>query len=207
MSLPRRAHRILGLVLLLPICGWVITGLVFFIKPGYSAAYGGLRVRTYSLEGAVTPPARREWLEVRLLRSILGDHLLVQTEGGRVHLDSSTLEPRPLPDELGLRRLVGDAITVDAERYGTIAGIERREGSAPSATITTTTGVIIDLDWPSLACSQSGSDTRVIDGLYRVHYLQWTGIDAVDRVMGVVGLSVLLVLAILGARLAFASRP
>ena len=31
----RRAHRMLGLILLLPICGWAVTGFVFFIKPGY----------------------------------------------------------------------------------------------------------------------------------------------------------------------------
>jgi hypothetical protein len=37
----RTAHRLLGLVLLAPLCGWALTGLVFFFKPGYARAYAG----------------------------------------------------------------------------------------------------------------------------------------------------------------------
>jgi hypothetical protein len=60
----RRTHRILGLVMLLPICAWAVTGFIFFVKPGYGAAYGGLQVRRYSLEGAAIPQPRPEWLEL-----------------------------------------------------------------------------------------------------------------------------------------------
>jgi hypothetical protein len=202
----RRLHRWLGLVLLLPMLGWAATGFVFFIKPGYAAAYAGLRVRAYPLESALPPP-RPDWLELRALRTVIGDHLMVRTEDGPRHLDTVTLEPRALPDEAAIRQLVDDAIATERDRYGSIAAVSRQEGPMPSASIVTTTGVEIDLQWNTLALAQSGPDTRRIDAIYRVHYLQWTGIAPLDRVLGAVGLSLLVVLAGLGVRLAFGRRP
>jgi hypothetical protein len=203
MTVTRRTHRILGLVLLLPICGWALTGFVFFVKPGYDAAYSGLHVRAYPLEGAPAPQPRSDWLELRMVRTILGDHLLVRVESGRLHLDPATLVVRELPDETAIRRLVEDAIVTEHVRYGDIASVERHAGDSPSASIETTTRVKKDLDWTTLALQQNGRDTRRIDTLYRIHYLQWTGIRSVDQVLGVVGLTSLIVLAILGFRLAF----
>jgi hypothetical protein len=40
--------------------------------------------------------------------------------------------------------------------------------------------------------------------LYRIHYLQWTGIKSVDQVLGVVGILLIVALSLLGARLFFA---
>jgi len=202
----RRIHRVLGLVLLLPICAWALTGFVFFVKPGYGPAYGGLHVRRYGLAGAAAPAPRPEWLELRLVRTILGDHVLARAEGGPVQLDPATLSARELPDESDIRRLIADAIAQEQGRYGEIASVARHPGDAPSATIETTTGVTIELDWATLGLQQSGRDTRRIDALYRVHYLQWTGFKPVDRILGVVGLASLLVLAFFGLRLAFAAR-
>jgi hypothetical protein len=202
----RKIHRALGLLLLLPIVSWTATGLVFFLKPGYAAAYGELRAREYPLEELSLLESRPSWLEARIVRTILGSALLVRTNDGRSHLDPGTLIPRPLPDEDGIRRLLMDAMTSDPARYGEIASIVRQEGEQPSATIETTRGVRIDLDWSSLALRQSGRDTRLIDGLYRAHYLQWSGVRSVDRVLGVIGLVSLFALAILGFRLAF-RRP
>ena|SRR5258705_2926592 len=206
MTVTRRTHRILGLILLLPICGWALTGFVFFVKPGYDAAYSGLHVRAYPLEGLSVPQPRPDWLEIRLVRTILGDHLLVRVEGARLHLDPTTQRARELPDETGIRKLIGDAIAPERARYGDIASVTRHPDDSPSASIETTTGVKIDVDWTTLALQQSGRDTRRIDTLYRIHYLQWTGIRLVDRAFGVVGLASLIVLAILGFRLAFLAR-
>jgi hypothetical protein len=202
----RSVHRILGLLLLLPIVSWTITGFVFFLKPGYSAAYRELRPREYPLEALSLPSPPPSWREVRVVRTILGTSLLVRTNEGWSHLDPATLAPRPLPDADGLRRLVSDATAPDTARYGEIASITRFEGDPPSATVETTRGVQIDLDWSSLALRQSGRDTRLIDGLYRAHYLQWSGVRSVDRVLGAVGLVCLFALAILGFRLAFGRR-
>jgi len=187
-------------MLTLPMFGWALTGLVFFIKPGYDAAYGGLRVRCYPLEGTALPAARPEWLEMRVLRTKLGDHLLVRTERGAEHLDPATLRARDLPDEAGIRALIDDAIASDP-RYGTIVSVAR---ATHDATVKTSTGATIDLDWNSMSLQQSGRDTRTIDALYRIHYLQWTGVRTLDRVLGVGGLAALVALAILGVRLAFA---
>jgi len=206
MTLTRRTHRILGLILLLPISGWALTGFVFFVKPGYVAAYAGLRVRDYPLAGASIPEPQADWLEVRVVRTILGDHLLVRVEGERKHLDPATRLPRELPDDRSIGRLVGDAISRDHARYGEITSILRHPGENPTASIRTTTGATIDLDWTTLALQQSGKDTRRIDTLYRIHYLQWTGVGVVDRVLGVMGLASLVVLALFGLRLAFPSR-
>ena len=202
----RRTHGLLGLVLLLPLCGWAITGFVFFVKPGYEAAYGGLRVREYPLEGSSIPPAQPGWLEARAIRSVLGDALLVRTGDGWKHLDPGTVRERPLPDGAGIRRLVEDAVRDDPARYGEILTVARHEGESPSASIRTTTGVTIELDWTTLALRQSGPDTRRIDRLYRIHYLQWTGVGPLDRILGVVGLTSLVLLAALGVRLAFWER-
>jgi hypothetical protein len=206
MTVTRRTHRILGLTLLLPICGWALTGFVFFVKPGYDAAYRGLQVRAYPLEGMSVPQPRADWLEIRLVRTILGDHLLVRAESGPTQLDPTTSRPLELPDEAAIRRLIGDAIVPERARYGDIASVTRHPDDSPSASIETTTGVKIDLDWTTLALQQSGRDTRRIDTLYRIHYLQWTGIRTLDRIFGVAGLASLIVLAILGLRLAFGAR-
>ena len=42
--------------------------------------------------------------------------------------------------------------------------------------------------------------------LYRIHYLQWTGVKAIDMLLGVLGLGLLVTLAYFGARLAFGPR-
>ena len=206
MTVTRRTHRILGLILLLPICGWALTGFVFFMKPGYGAAYGGLHVHEYPFEGLSVPQPRPDWLEIRIVRTFLGDHLLVRVESGPMQLDPTTSRPRELPDDAAIRQLIEDAIAPERARYGDIASVTRHTGDSPSASIETTTGVKIDLDWTTLALQQSGRDTRRIDTLYRIHYLQWTGIRSVDRVLGVVGLALLIALAILGVRLALSRR-
>ena len=206
MDRSRGAHRILGLILLAPICAWASTGFVFFVKPGYAAAYGSLRAREYPLEAIALPSSQPGWLEVRLARTVLGDHLLVRTAERSIQIDPATLRARPLPEDAAIRRLIEDAVASDRSRYGKIASIVRHDGEPPSASITTSTGASIDLDWSTLSLQQSGRDTRRIDALYRIHYLQWTGVRSIDRVLGVGGLASLVVLAILGVRLAFLGR-
>lgn len=47
----RKLHRVIGLVMLLPLFGWAITGFIFFLKPGYEGAYELLQLKTYSVDG------------------------------------------------------------------------------------------------------------------------------------------------------------
>jgi hypothetical protein len=64
------------------------------------------------------------------------------------------------------------------------------------------TGVEITLDWDRLSLRQRDADTDRIDLLYKVHYLQWTGVTIVDRAVGITGLVLVMALTVLGARLA-----
>jgi uncharacterized iron-regulated membrane protein len=195
----RRLHRLLGLALLLPILVWAGTGLLFFLKPGWGPAYAALEPRWRPLEatGIAPPPAGA--LEARRLRTVLGEHLLVRDAHGWRQLDPATGVDRPLPPPEQVRALLADAIAGEGGgRYGDIARLD-------GAKATTTTGVILELDWPSLAIAQRGPDTERIDALYRLHDLQWTGARPLDRALGLLGLVALFALALAGLRLAI--RP
>lgn len=195
----RRLHKLLGICLLLPFIGWAITGIVFFVKPGYAGAYEMLQPRLYPLESRLDVLPRPEWLELRRVRTVLGEHLLVRTDEGWLQLDTETLQQRPAPADDDVARLLHDAFGANPQRYGSIVEISGN-------TVATDTGVVIDVDWNRLNFSQQGRDTKRIDALYRIHYLQWTGIPVVDRVLGIAGLLLLITLTALGAKLAFARR-
>jgi hypothetical protein len=190
----RSLHRLVGLVLLLPFLGWAATGIVFFVKPGYGGAYEQLSVKTYPLEGTAIV-ASPDWHEFRLVRTVLGEHLLARTENGWQQLQPLTLLPSQPPAEDALRQLLEDAFTANPARYGRILRVE-------NDTALTDTGVEVRLDWQRLGLQQKGGDTALLDALYRVHYLQWTGIALVDQVLGLLGLGLLILMTLLGARLA-----
>jgi len=192
----RSLHRIIGIILLLPFFGWAITGLIFFIKPGYEGAYEVLAPKTYLINTQLPINPAPGWQEVRYVRTILGDHLLVRTRSGWVHLDPATNQPREPPRESDLRRLLEDAFTTNPARYGNITGVNDN-------TVKTSTGVEVTLNWNRMTLQQKGRDTDRIDLLYRIHYLQWTGVRSVDRVVGLIGIALVLTLTSLGAWLAF----
>jgi hypothetical protein len=192
----RKLHRLAGLVMLLPLAAWAATGVVFFTKPGYGAAYDALPVRTYPLDGPITLRPDPAWREIRHVRTILGLHLLARTDKGWAQLDPVTLRVAATPRDEDVRRLIGDAFTVNPSRYGRIVSLD-------DSGATTDTGAVITFDWNRLTLQQRGRDTDRIDRLYKIHYLQWTGQKMVDKVLGLAGLVLLVVLTILGARLAF----
>ncbi|OIN08065.1 hypothetical protein BFR47_15745 [Oceanisphaera psychrotolerans] len=200
MRKTRQLHRLLGLLLLLPLFGWALTGLVFFIKPGYEGAYEQLAVKTYPLQQRVLVSPEPHWQQVRLFRTVLGEHLLVKSHDRWLHLQPDSQAPFALPDETRLRLLLQDAMTANPARYGdidTLAGTRAL----------TSTGVSIDLDWDTLSLRQQGADTRLIDGLYRVHYLQWLPSGPFNRWLGMLGLGLLLAMALVGLRLCFRPAP
>jgi hypothetical protein len=191
----RRLHRIIGLVMMLPLAAWAITGAVFFIKPGYARAYDLLQVKTYPLESNISVQTDPSWLELRLVKTVLGDHLLVRTAGGWLNLDPHSLRPKDQPSAEQIRELITDA-TSGNPRYGRITGID-------ASRITTDTGVRIELDWNRLSLAQRGTDTDRLDAFYKIHYLQWTGLKNVDKVLGAIGILLVLGLSLLGALLFF----
>jgi hypothetical protein len=191
-----RIHRLLGIILLCPMLAWAVTGLIFFVKPGYSGAYEMLSLKTYPLAAAGNVFPQSSWLEYRYFRTVLGEHLMARTAAGWQHLDPHTLQTKPAPTDAEVGRLVADALSANPQRYGQIV-------SVGDNTVRTSTGVEIRLDWQQMGLQQHGRDTDFIDGLYRVHYLQWTGVPAIDKVLGMAGLALLMGLTILGAKLAF----
>ena len=202
----RSLHKIIGVLLILPMIGWAVTGFIFFVKPGYGDAYELLAIKTYPLDGSrpiglglENQAELQSWLEYRVFKTILGEHLLVRTPAGWQHLNPRTLEPAAKPPEDQAKQLVADAFVANPSRYGRIVRVA-------GDVFTTDTGVEVTLDWARVTLQQRGQDTARIDRLYKVHYLQWSGVKSLDRVLGLVGLSLVLVLTVLGVRLAFFRR-
>jgi len=195
----RTLHTAAGLTLLLPFLAWIVTAMIFYLKPGYEGAYEFLQPKSYALTDALPITADTSWREVRFVRTVLGPHLLARTSRGWAQFDPVSRAPRPRPPESDIRALVADAISQNPGRYGAVAGVS-------GDTVTTTTGVIVTLDWNRLTLSQRGRDTDRIDLYYRIHYLQWTGVPAVDRILGPAGLALIFLLSMLGVRLAIKKK-
>lgn len=191
----RKWHKIAGIILILPMIVWSITGAIFFIKPGYGDAYAQLKVKSYT--NTVTQQQLKQgWDKVTLIHTVLGSHLLVSDNGKSLHLDAKTLEQWPKPDIATQHRLVTDAITQNKSRYGDIVDV--KDGQ-----FVTSTGVEISLNWQNLSLYQKGLDTKRINFIYQLHYLQWTGNKTLDQVLGMFGLILLVTLTLLGTRLLF----
>ena len=187
----KRFHKYLGLLMLLPIIAWAATGVFFFFKPGYQAAYQPLTVKLYPLTNLHDIKVQQNWLEVRQVKSILGDHLLVKTEQGWQQLSLADQSEIIEPTNEQVSLLVNDAIESDLNRYGAIKSIDKH-------TITTTTDVTITFNWQQMTLRQQGRDTALINNIYNIHYLRWTGIKVLDQFLGVIGLFLVVVLAVLG---------
>lgn len=194
-----KQHRWIGIVLLLPFVAWSLTGIFFLVRPGYAEAYERVPVWQYSLPASISVAPNPEWKEIRLFRSILGDHLIVQDDSGWLHLHADTLEEWPLPDEEDLSLLLEDAFQFNSDRYGNLVSVSGN-------TAHTDTGVELNISWPTLSISQDGRDSRWIDKIYQIHYLQWTTISWLDQILGVGGLLLLILMTYTGARMVITTR-
>jgi uncharacterized iron-regulated membrane protein len=190
----RKLHKLIGLTLVLPMLGWTLTGLVFFIKPGYQGAYEQLSVKNHPLSQVLTVTPKKNWQEVRLVNTILGAHLLVKSSHKVEHLDPVSLLDKPAPTKSQFKALLNDAFSDNKARYGDIEHIDGLSAQ-------TSTGVKVTLDWQTLKLNQTGQDTQLINLLYQVHYLQWTPFKGINQVLGIFGLLLLISLTVLGVRL------
>ena len=187
----RVSHKLIGILLILPLIGWIGTGVVFLLKPGYEDAYSRLAVKTYEMTSSHKIDPYPAWREYRMMRTVLGDHLLVRRGRTWVHFNPVTYLPVDRPDDGQIKLLLQDAASQFPGRYGKI--IHWSDGL-----YVTNTGVELSLDWNTLTIQQSGRDTRLINLLYRVHYLQWFGEEGDHRVLAIVGLSLLALLLVSG---------
>lgn len=195
----KRIHRIIGLLLVLPVIAWTFTGIIFFIKPGYKAAYDQLAVKTYPLEKSFVIQESKEWTEVRLLKTILGYHLLVKTDNGFQHLDPITFQAKKIPIGLELTSLFNDSFSNKSERYGQVI-------TSDNLKVITSKGIEVSLNWEQLTFRQEGEDTKLINTLYNIHYLQWTPYKGVNQYMGIIGLILLMTLTIFGLKIYISGR-
>lgn len=190
----RRVHKVVGLIMIVPLTAWLLTGLVFLTKPGYSAAYEQLAVKTYPIESRLKPALRSGWNEFRLLRTMLGHHFMARKEGQWFHFDPVTFSELGEPPVGQVRALLEEAISANVQRYGRIT-------HEVDGVFYTSENIELRFNWPSLSISQNGADTRLIDALYKVHYLQWVGHKEGNLLLGVAGLCCLLVLIVYGVLL------
>lgn len=192
----KKLHKYLGFLMLLPFIAWAATGIFFFYKPGYKEAYQPLLIEKYPIETKVSFANGSDWLEIRQLKTVLGDHLIVKTKKGWQHISLKTLHEIEPPNSEQITLLVNDAIKGNKARYGEIKSIDQFK-------ITTSTDVRITLNWENMTLRQQGVDTDFINTIYNIHYLRWTGIKALDQVLGVVGLLLVLLLAGIGIWMTF----
>ena len=190
----KKIHKALGFIMLLPFLTWAITVVFFFIKPGYSGAYEKLAIQQYPTRHQLNLPHANSWLEVRTFRSILGDHVLVKLDKQWLHLDTQSFEAAVEPTSANVELLITDAIKSNKKRYGDVISVD-------GLSAITSTDVNITLNWQKMSLHQKGNDTEFISTMYKIHYLQWTGIESIDKVMGIIGLVLVLTLALLGITL------
>lgn len=69
--------------------------------------------------------------------------------------------------------------------------------------VATDIGVEVTVDWNRPSLQQKGKDTDRIDLLYKAHYLQWTSVTFIDRMVRIAGIVLMSALTTLGAWLAF----
>jgi hypothetical protein len=181
-------------MMLIPLLLWAFTGAIFLFKPGYDSAYEQLSPKLYPIDNTFHFNGRSEWSQIRLMKTVLGSHLLVLEGDHWKHLNPSTLKAKQKPTTDEVRALVADALRGLSDRYGTISDIE-------GSTVFTDTGVVVTLDWATLSLQQKGPDTFLIDTLYQIHYLQWFSSPVQNRALGVLGLISLVALSVLGISL------
>lgn len=177
--------------MLTPLLGWAFTGAIFLTKPGYEGAYEKLPIKTYIIEHNPMVTIDSVWTEFRVIRSILGDHLLVKINGVMQQIDPVSLQPAPPPSDKQVRTLINDAITINPDRYGNLSSLQ-------GLTAKTDTGIEIKLDWNRMTLHQRGWDRQLIETLYKIHYLQWTQWEMINKGFAIAGLLLLLALSIIG---------
>jgi len=199
----RSLHRILGLLLAAPFLVWTATGLLFHLKPGWSAAYDMLSAERADAEvkpAELAPLPAVAASRVEAFSTVLGPMWRV-THGAETDLYDGKTARRisPLTEDAAVA-LARDAVTRSshAAAYG-----ESRSAAtdADAVVVYFAGGPEVSVDRHTARLFRSGPDTRRIDWYYRVHYLQWTGKPLFDRIFAVVAIALTWVLTLVGIRL------
>lgn len=208
----RQAHRWIGVILVLPLVVWGITGLLFHVKPGWVGAYEMLpysRQASRLPEGILNPrqlAPDRKVARASYQNTTIGTIAHLTTDDETLLFDATTgAQLSPLSEE-NARKLAGATASMSSyfgERYGRITETRIAE---PYVEVHFEGGAVIKVHRHRPELMQSGPDTDRINWLYRMHYLQWTGIASIDNVLGLVGIVLIWSLAFLGVWLALPRR-
>ncbi len=184
-------------MLVIPLVVWTVTGLLFHLKPGWSRAYDMLdpeRPGMVHLD-RLTLPANVTHVEA--FATAIGPLARVTTDKGDelYDLDSGTRRS-PLSIDVA-QALAVDAIKRSkfAASYGDCAKVTSTETSVK---LECSDGPTIEVGRNDARISQRGPDTDRIDWLYRIHYLQWTGMKTFDKIFALVGLGLVWLVMIPG---------
>jgi len=185
----RRVHRWLAIVLVIPLIVWSLTGLLFHLKPGWGRAYDLLdpeRPGQIALGPVAAALGDAPVTHLELFATAIGPLARVTTAQGDALYDcASGTKKSPLPIDAA-QALAVDAIARSPHRadYGPITRVTSTE-----TTVTLEAGdITIAVGRNDARLSQHGADTARIDWLYRIHYLQWTGNKALDKLLAILGL-------------------
>ena len=173
----RKSHRILGIVLLLPLIVWAMRGMIFLGASGWGDAYTPVRIKTMPLEDVPLPDLPFEIYEWRALKTSIGVHLLVKTEQEWRHYSAADGQAWPEPSAQEVRQLLTEAIAANPNRFGKLTEINGLQAA-------TDTDCSITLNWNTLSVMQECPDHARINLLYQLHYLRWTGWRPFDTFMG-----------------------
>ena len=222
----RAAHRLAGLLALLPLALWIGTGLLFHLKPGWDEAYEPL---------AAPPPGPLPWERVVFSPAALKARGLLDAgpvvlaahpaglvayfgrrDGRPAAADGTSGDAIPPASEETARTYAAAAVAASrhARSYGAIlstAPTAHRSALTgaddPAFLFRTSGGKRVVVDRVTGEVSQDGTLNDRIDLLYRVHYLQWTPWKPANAVLVLAASVLVLLLAATGLRLSRASPP
>jgi len=184
-------HRYLGYILILPVTLWAFTGAFFLIKPGYKDAYEQLQITRYPLSSILQLSPEPEWQDISINQTILGRHYRVRIDNKWQHINPLNNQVLPEPNTKNIISLLQDAVKHNPQRYGLV--LNYKDGTA-----FTDTDIKLMFDWPRLSLRQQGTDSRIFNTMYDIHYLRWTGNKKFDQWFGYIGLVLLVLMALTG---------
>ena len=223
----RTLHRLIGILMALPLFLWIVTGILFNVKYRYAEAYEPLALKIPSTaaewNGALVSPGELVSSgkvdssgRISLFMHPSRTPAYAGVRGNTpVVLNATTGEYISEAMEDELKHWADDAVgqSQNAARYGAI--VKRASGKRlsaltgvedPAIVFEYSEGKTVTVDRLTGEMSQTGTINEWIDWTYRLHYLQWTPWRWVNIALVWIAVPLTLGLACSGLWLAFGPR-
>lgn len=224
----RTMHRLIGILMALPLLVWIVTGVLFNVKYRYAEAYETLEIQTpASWESARKSPAelvQEQRLDGTEKMALFASPFVSPAgtpayagmhEGKPVAISAATGEDIPAANQDDAKKWADAAIarSANASRYGTVqrmsegTRVSMRTGFMdPAFVMVYSGGKRVTVDRITGEMSQTGTLNDWIDWTYHLHYLQWTPWRMVNIALVLIATPLTLVLAFSGLVMAFGKR-